>query len=78
MSDNDDNSQTSGVNAEIPGVARVLDDSLGDMPINKNIIDASNNDNDKISDCEESHNDKIPFENVYHPKKHPNSTIPSH
>ena len=47
------------------------------MPVDENNSDASDDDNEKNSDSEESHNDKIPFEDAYHPKAHPSSTTPS-
>ena len=64
--DNDNNSQTSGVNtgivgvgAEVSGVERVLDESLEDIPINQGTIDGSDDDNDKISNSKESYNGEI-------------------
>ena len=80
LSDNEDDSQTSGVDAEIAGVARVLYESLADMPIEeyKDRNGTSDEDNYKISNREESHNDKISSEYAYHPNFHPKSTAPSY
>ena len=49
-------SEMAGVDAEISGVAWVLDDVLSDMAVEKDIRDTSEEENRKISYSEESHN----------------------
>ena len=71
-SENDNSNQTSGVDSEIAGVAQVLYDTLADMPMDKESSDASDDDNGKSIDDEESNNDNIIFEDMYHPNDHPN------
>ena len=76
-SDNDNNIHTSVVDSKIAGVAQVLAYVLAYMPINEDRSDASDDDNNKIRDSEESQNNEIPFEDSYHPKFPPklNGTI---
>ena len=47
------------------------------MPINEDTIDASDDDNEEISDSKESYNGDISFEYSYQPNGHPNSTTQS-
>ena len=67
-----------GVDAEISGEARVLDETLSHMPIDedRDSNGASDEDNNAINNSKESHNGKIPSEDAYHPNVHLNSTMP--
>ena len=47
-------------------MARVLDEALADMPVDEDSNYTSDEDNLKIINGEEYHNDKIPSEDVYH------------